>query len=263
MTIEERLLHWITNLPTSLHLHDRGTKRLNPYIFRSRHIHVPYFVAITILFHQKRSNECPPMPSLLAASFISGIFEEYLDWGAMTWVSPASIFYIFTAALTQISSHRYASIIPPDIAAKELQIAEMALSELKKRFATAYGAERVVKQTVKALRKAPVASLPRPPTIMTQRELDFFKPFGPELCQHWDMIQASKSGLATALPSGRGSPQPGPHVIGTETMPLNDQINMGGMPLFSTDNLSTDLDAWLPDDAFERLWWRDWTTQPG
>ncbi|KAK4556664.1 hypothetical protein LTR86_006235 [Recurvomyces mirabilis] len=263
MTIEERLLHWITSLPTSLRLHERVTKRLCPYNFTSRHIHVPYFVAITILFHQKRSNECPPLPSLLAASFISGIFEEYLDWGAMTSVSPASIFYIFTAALTQISSHRYAGVTSPDIAARELQIAEMSLSELKKRFATAYGAERVVRQTVHAMRKTPTASLTRAPTILTEHELEFFKPFGPELCHHWDLIQAARSGHATALPSCQGSPQQEAYMTRPEAVQMDGNLNIDSMPFFGTDAMATDLDVWLPDDAFERLWWRDWTTQPG
>lgn len=59
LEFESSLSSWVSNLPEVFHLHDRTTNLLKPYSFRSRQLHVPYFVALIILFRQEAPDKCP------------------------------------------------------------------------------------------------------------------------------------------------------------------------------------------------------------
>jgi len=260
--IEEALLHWIADLPPEYHLHDRMTGSLNVYTFTSRHLHAPYFVALMILFRQKHSDRGPSMPSLVAAGFVSGVFEEYIDYGAIGHLSPPSIFYIFTTVLTQLSSHRFSDLVPTNIANKEIQIAQMALGEFKQRFVTAVGAERVVNHTLRLSRQSAAASHLRPvDKTVSQRESEFFALFGPGLCDHWSIVEASVNGRARPQPAHQtASLAAGANALDGGNEWLGIGASFGET---SADaELQVGLGDNLADDAFSRLWWSDWTTQP-
>ena len=127
--LEDGLMEYMHNLPTAFHLYDRETETLMPYTFRSRQLHVPYFVALIILFRQGPPEKCPSTISILAASFISGIFEEYLDWGDISFVSPPSIFYLLVASLVQVSSHRFPAL--SSSTERETRITDQAIRSSK------------------------------------------------------------------------------------------------------------------------------------
>lgn len=192
---ERSLLSWLHNLPKVYHLFDRETHALNPYTVRSRQLHVPYFVILIILFRQGAPDRCPSAISVLAASFISGIFEEYLDWGDIAFVSPPSIFYLLVASLVQVSSHRFT---PLSFAAeKETRITDQALEHLKKRFHTAFGAERVIQSTRRLANPEPVSNQAAQLGLEPGQE-DFFSLFGPDLCSHWNIASNPVSLTGTA-----------------------------------------------------------------
>ncbi|KAK5169802.1 uncharacterized protein LTR77_005780 [Saxophila tyrrhenica] len=184
LDLETALLRWLDDLPAEFHLHDRTNGRLNSYSFRSRQLHVPYFVALIILSRQRSPEKCPPPVALLAASFIIGIFEEYLDWGDIAVVSPASIFYLMVASLVQASAYRFAAFARHR--EKEFDITRQAVDALKTRFPTAIGAERVI-QYVSAFTVQVPSDATSSETI-SMRERKFFSVFGPELCCQWEEV---------------------------------------------------------------------------
>lgn len=211
LEFESSLSSWVGSLPEVFHLHDRSTKLLNPYSFRSRQLHVPYFVALIILFRQEAPDKCPSGVSVLAASFISGVFEEYLDWADISSVSPASIFYLLVASLLQISSHRFQTLASN--ADKETRVTDQSIQELKKRFPTAFGAERVIQ----SIRNASTISSHRAQIGLSPHQQDFFAPFGPALCSHWySIFEATRIHQQAQGAEGadRNHPQPHDNITG-------------------------------------------------
>ena len=77
---EDVLRRWLKAVPPSLRLYDAETSRLNEYNFKVRQLHVLYFTALIILFRHDNKDEPPAAVALLAASFVSGAFEEYLTY---------------------------------------------------------------------------------------------------------------------------------------------------------------------------------------
>lgn len=268
LEFETSLSSWISNLPEVFHLHDRTTKLLRPYSFRSRQLHAPYFVALIILFRQEAPDKCPSGVSVLAASFISGIFEEYLDWADISFVSPASIFYLLVASLLQISSHRFHTLAAN--ANKETRITDQAILELKKRFPTAFGAERVIH----SIRNVSTTSSHPAQISLRPHQQDFFSPFGPGLCPHWytvfdaapgdqtprggegerasagprDATLSSRQADYAAWPQRASSLQRPPGYV-----PFMDQSSH---EMSSYDN-SAGLDPLIFDDPMGQWWWSD------
>lgn len=191
--IEDSLHQWLNDIPASLRLYDATTRRLNDYNLKSRQLHVPFFVVLVILYRPNRTSNLPPSPvSLLAASFVSGIFEEYLTWEDMAHLPAPSIFYLLVAALLQLSSHRFhllAEQKQQQQTKEEIEIITLSLNALKKRFPTALGAERVVNQIMRHA-TAPDTHGPACSKLLslTPDQKDYFSPFGPELCRKWYLV---------------------------------------------------------------------------
>jgi hypothetical protein len=123
--------------------------------------------------------------SLLAASFISGIFEEYIAWGDIMFLAPASIFYLLVASLIQISSHRYTNLAQN--AESEISTVRVSLKQLGKRFPTAHGAERIFENLLRKSRSRETARESFSMTLSPiQKEL--LAPFGSDLCASWPLV---------------------------------------------------------------------------
>lgn len=258
--IEGRLQQWVEKLPPQFHLHIRDTKLLTPYNFRVRQLHVPYFVALIILSRQGVPDRRPSGLGLLAASFISGIYEEYLDWEDLSHVPPAAIFYLLVASLEQISAHRFASL--SSSREKEVGIRELALHELKKRFPTALGAERVIRNVSKLSQAAPMFSTQISLSISTEQER-FITSFGSELCRQWhnvlskgtDTVNASSvsnlelSNMGQLQEDGGVSP-------GNSNQVEDDNGWVNFLPQVNHEtNLELDI---IPSDTVGQWFWSDW-----
>jgi hypothetical protein len=261
--IQDRLVKWVRDLPAALHLHDRSTHRLNPYTFWSRQLHVPYFVSLIILFRQRTPENCPPAISLLASSFISGVFEEYLDWGDIAFVSPPSIFYLLVASLVQISSHRYPQLMT--YRDRERRITHQAFQELKRRFHTAVGAERIVQSMDKVSSQVAANSLL---LELEDEQRDLLALFGQELCVQWEHVM---SAVTTQSSQRVVQPLQTPSMAARANYPLNGLTDQGlaenpvPYPLGMQDNNPYDQANW-PDlqigherqtDLFGQWWWLD------
>lgn len=203
LDIEDRLSKWLRDLPSAFHLCERSTRKPTPYSFRSRQLHVPFFVALIILFREESPASSPSAVLILSASFISGIFEEYLDWGDIAFVSPPSIFYLLVATLVQVSSHRFSSLSTNR--EKETKVSDSAIQELKKRFPTAFGADRVI-QSMRRMQDQSHNDL-QPSRISCSREtMSLFEYFGPELCAQWNSVMKPSSEQNGDASHGIGEP---------------------------------------------------------
>lgn len=271
LEIENSLLQWIRSLPAPLHLHDRSTKQINPYDFRVRHLHVPYFVTLIILAHQSQPKQSPSGSAVIAAAFVSGILEEYLDWGDIAYVSPATIFYTFVAALVQISSHRFTPFASS--AAAEQKVVEQTLGELKGRYKTAFGAERAIQNVIKLSHASGEASTIVRLSLPVEQRVQF-EPFGPELCSQWHNVFSIVEGdetAATPYVHGVVGTMSGPHQqpfdlrLGTSlTTPNHDAIwSDGTSHMVGDGHVDTAflLDDLMAADTVGRWWWSNWITQ--
>lgn len=184
LNIELDLVRWINELPQALSLHDRTSRVLKPYDTKLRQLHVPFFVALIIFYRSDTPGQQFSLASLLAASFVSGIFEEYVSWGDIMFLAPASIFYLLVSSLIQVSSYQYPEL-GQNIEA-EIANVRVSLKELRKRFPTAYGAERIFEDLLRKSRGRGAASQSFVATLSpTQGEL--FAHFGPDLCASWSL----------------------------------------------------------------------------
>jgi hypothetical protein len=190
LAIETALLQWINDLPPTLHLYDRTSHTLNPYDFKTRQLHVPFFVALLIFYRSESPGLVQPfsLTSLLCGSFILGIFDEFLAWGDVMFLAPAHIFYLLVAGLIQISSHRDSTL--SQNAEQEIHTVRTALEILKKRFPTALGAARIFEKLLKKSRLVSSGTL-RAQTIckdLSPIQKELLSPFGPALCAFWPMV---------------------------------------------------------------------------
>ena len=275
LNIETALLQWINELPPALHLHDRPSRALTPYEFKSRQLHVPYFVTLIIFYRSETPGQHLSLASLVAASFVSAIFEEYVAWGDIMFLPAPFIFYLLVAALIQISSYHYVNLSAN--ADSEIRTIRDSLKELKKRFPTAYGAERIFENL---LQKSSSTTSPVQGFSMTlsptQREL--LAPFGPGLCHLWSTVFAEQDEgteavstfgqVSTARRDRRQHPQ-------NNVLETGRVLGLtGGAGLIDfTQNAQAELgqginhmhvprpDESLGEAAFGGLdtWWPDWT----
>ena len=196
LNIESQLLRWVTELPRAVSLYEEVSKCVRPYDLKIRQLHVPFFVALIIFYRSDTPGQQFSLTSLLAASFVSGIFEEYIAWGDIMFLAPASIFYLLVASLIQVSSYRYASLASK--AESEISTVRVSLSELGRRFPTAHGAERIFENLLRKSRGKGATSQSFSMAISSvQREL--FAPFGPELCASWSLMPTEVDGTRNLL----------------------------------------------------------------
>ncbi|ETI27321.1 hypothetical protein G647_09511 [Cladophialophora carrionii CBS 160.54] len=304
---EDSLRAWLNAVPSSLRLYRRGTEteaaaetkkgnnRLTEYDFKFRQLHVLYFTALIILFRHDNKNDPPAPVSLLAASFISGIFEEYLTHEDIPHLPVTAIFYLMVAALLQLSYQRF-----PSLAAhrnEEIDIIRLSLDGLKKRFPSAIGAERVVNQMMNNHSTSVQDTAESTRMNLTPEEAEFFAPFGPELCRQWGSIfgprPAGPSAMTTDVAGvGRHSVDPRAHatadangvlataagqghhhhtehhVIGTTSTTTTGDVagrsdapwDVGGTLLLSQDE-DTLFSSEQTLDTVGRWWWADWVPE--
>lgn len=200
---------------------------------------------------------------------MTGILEEYLDWGDIAYVSPATIFYTFVAALVQVSSHRFVPFA--NSAAAEQKIVEQTLNELKNRYKTAFGAERAIQNVIKLSHSSDeVPAIARLSLPVEQRV--HFEPFGPELCSQWHAVFGIVDGVYTApYVDGLVGTAIGPHHqsfdvrSGTSlTTPNHEAMWPDGTSHTMGDghvDTAFLLDDLMAADTVGRWWWSNWMTQ--
>ena len=272
---EDTLRRWLKAVPLSLRLYHPETMKLNEYNFKVRQLHVLYFTALIILFRQDSKNDPPSPVSLLAASFISGAFEEYLTYEDIAHLSVTSIFYLMVAALLQLSSQRFPSLATHRD--QEIEIVTLSFHGLKKRFPSAIGAERVMNQMMQHSTTLP--DTPQSTRMeLTPEQKEFFAPFGPELCRKWALVFNPQPGISAGIGGfarvsnansmrtavGQGNPHE-TQTNGTfqgEPVAINTDLtgdNNGSLLLSQDDETFFSTEQAL--DSVGRWWWADWVPE--
>ena len=189
VSIEHRLLQWISELHPDFHTHDRHSKQLNPYNFKARQLHVPYFTALSILFRPTVLDTPPPLASVLSSSFVAGICEDFLVRGEVPLLPSTFTFHLLAAALAELATHSYPALWIK--AKQELGVINQALEELAHRYPSAFGSLRVIRGVTNAVQKQQIQRKPLQLNDSSE-QLQFFSFFGPDLCSKWSVVHGYK-----------------------------------------------------------------------
>lgn len=224
MDIEQSLLQWLQGMPASLRLFDHTSQTLSPYNFKFRQLYIPFFVALIIFYRPESRGSQFSLASLLAASCITTIYEEFIDWGDIAFLAPTFIFYVLVAGLTQLSAHRYLDLAQR--AEADIRTIRVALTELKKRFPTAHGAERVFENILCKSRDVQSPSIAKSPLprVLSDTQQELFLHFGPELCPLWSLGLGISKDIRSTLSrdsswSRKNNDTQQPQHFGSQTQP--------------------------------------------
>lgn len=139
---------------------------------------MPYFVILVILNRGPVAGSPPSPVSLLASSFISSIYEEFIARDQLRHLGPAFAFYALAAGLSQLSGYRYASL--SNAAEENFKTIRMSLELLAKRWGSANGALRALAEARKAVLRLPRYT--EPPMRIPTNYILFFESFDATRC---------------------------------------------------------------------------------
>jgi len=176
----------VKTLPEHLQLCRQTERRpLKPYSFEARQIHVQYFTVLVILNRPTDTNLAPSTASLLASSYVAGMFEDFMARDELRYLGPIFTFYCLTAGFAQLSCYRYADMV--HIAEENLEILARALEELSKRWPTAIGSlKHLIDVREKVTQRTQLG--PFPDINFPNTTAQLFSDFGPDLCRMWHPI---------------------------------------------------------------------------
>ncbi|KAI9836092.1 MAG: hypothetical protein M1819_001706 [Sarea resinae] len=186
VAIETDVTRWIRELPEDLHIYSRTQpRRLAPYNFEARQLHIPYFTILSILYRTTSPNKRPQGVAVLASSFIAGIFDDFVARDELRFLGPIFTFYLLVAGIQQLSCYRFADLRATS--ERELETIKVSLRELGKTWPSAFGPQNVIQRLSEAMTRQPPGSTSRPASMCSD-QLSFFSMFGPELCPKWSAI---------------------------------------------------------------------------
>lgn len=148
---------------------------------------VMYFVVLTILHRSPTPNSVPPAASLVASSFIAGIYEEFLLRDDLRYLGPVFAFYPLCAGLSLLSSCRYPQL--QGTAEHELTVIKLSLQKLSERWLSAVGPLRALNKLTDKVRD--LGPFDGPPPVLDFDTASFFDGFDVKLCKQWRLIGQS------------------------------------------------------------------------
>lgn len=156
--LKNQLYAWVRELPTELRLfHSNIDHGPNEYNFEARQLHVIYFVCVILLFRKSPSLSPSLSASILAASFIAAIFEEFLIRDEIHYLGPGIWkFFLLTAGITLVPACKN-SVLQGE-AAQDYQIIKKALNQFAERYPSALGSIHTL-ETVEAAHERDSESL--------------------------------------------------------------------------------------------------------
>ncbi|KAF2471709.1 uncharacterized protein BDR25DRAFT_333778 [Lindgomyces ingoldianus] len=185
-SLEDRVFRWLKTLPNNLQLcRPVDGRPLKQYSFEARQLHVQYFTVLIILNRPSEPKNVPSTESLLASSFVAGIYEDFMARDELRYLGPIFTFYCLTAGMAQLSCYRYSGLV--DIAEENLVIMGRALEELGKRWPSAVGSLKHLMDVREKVTQRPLLGH-FPDVNLPNTTLQFFSDFGPDLCRMWGPI---------------------------------------------------------------------------
>jgi hypothetical protein len=190
-TLGDRAFRWMRTLPDNLQLCYASPGRpLRTYSFEARQLHVQYFTAVTILNKTLPPASTPSTASLLASSFVAGIFEDFLVRDELRYLGPIFTFYLLAAGVSLLSSYRYTGLW--HLAEQDLQIIIKAQQELGKRWPSAIGSLKRMTDVKEKVTKCQRSTY-FPENNLKPEQTHFFDAFGSDLCRSWDVLFVNES----------------------------------------------------------------------
>lgn len=156
---------------------------------------VMYFVVLTILHRSPTPNSVPPAASLVASSFIAGIYEEFLLRDELRYLGPVFAFYPLCAGLSLLSSCRYPQL--QGTAEHELTVIKLSLQKLSERWLSAVGPLRALNKLTEKVRE--LGTFDGPPPNLDFDTASFFEGFDVKLCKQWRLIGQSAESTGSSL----------------------------------------------------------------
>ncbi|KAJ5542707.1 hypothetical protein N7461_008710, partial [Penicillium sp. DV-2018c] len=152
-----------------------------------RQMLVMYFVVITILHRSPTPGSVPPAASLVASSFIAGIYEEFLLRDELRYLGPVFAFYPLCAGVSLLSSCRYAHL--QSTAEHEITVIKLSLQKLSERWLSAVGPLRALNKLTEKVREQ--GHFEEPPPTLDSDVASFFEGFDTKLCKQWQTFGQS------------------------------------------------------------------------
>jgi Fungal specific transcription factor domain len=185
-SLGDRVFRWVKTLPDALQLcYQQPNKPLKMYGFEARQLHVQYFTALIIINKNPEKGSAPSTASMLASSFVAGLFEDFLARDELRFLGPIFTFYLLCSGTTLLSSYRYPGLW--HLAEQDLQIIFKSQEELSKRWPSAVGSLKNLADVREKVTKGPRGSL-FPENNLTVDQTQFFNSFGGDLCRAWDVL---------------------------------------------------------------------------
>lgn len=186
--LENALFRWVKELPPEFHIFHKGPKRYNEdSSFEARQLFVPYFVILVILHRGPFAGSLPSPVSLIASSYITTIYEEFVTRDELRHLGPSFTFYALAAGLSQLSGYRYMSLV--NEVEQNFKVIQVSLQLLSKRWGSAKGALRALSEAKKG-----VLQIPRyrehPACIPLNSRL-FFSDFDTSICNMGHLLNMS------------------------------------------------------------------------
>jgi hypothetical protein len=182
---ENALYRWVKDLPPELRLFQSNLERsLGAYNFEARQLLIHYFVNLVILFGSRHPKGEPPAASILASSFICGIFEGFLARDELRYLRVNFAFLSLAAGLCQLTGYRYAAL--RSAAERGVGVIKLSLQELSKKWGSANTALKSLIEVDELVSQQPPSESPNP--TIAAAEFPFFEDFGPDLCEEWTVL---------------------------------------------------------------------------
>ncbi|KFX94033.1 hypothetical protein O988_06511 [Pseudogymnoascus sp. VKM F-3808] len=189
LQIERALFRWSKTLAPQLRLSLKGEGSdrymLARYDVKARQLHIPYFINMVILGRSTIAKGTISSMSILAASFVAGIFEDFLARDELLSLDPIFIFYLLAAGVSLASLRRCQNLWRA--AEQDLEIIQNSLKELSKRWPSAASALNALQNDTSLTQKIPGNTITPPPSI-PKLEMDqklLFEGYCTDLCRMW------------------------------------------------------------------------------
>ncbi|QPC65603.1 hypothetical protein HYE67_007834 [Fusarium culmorum] len=192
--IVNALCCWTTSLPQELWVAPSNQPPhsyfANSHNLPARQLYLPYFTSLIVLSRMQHSAGSLSAVATLAASFVARIFEDFLARDEIKVLAPISTRYCL------ISSMALVSVMPDkrlwDAVQPDLEILQLALTELSKRWRSAIGASRALQNAIKK-RQQRTESSTTELRMDNKNSLEYFKMIDLSYCRIWSTLSQQVS----------------------------------------------------------------------
>lgn len=222
------------------------------YSLEVRQILVTYFANLIILDRSPASDGVPSVRSLMASSFISGIYKEFKANDELCRLGPAFTFYALCAGLVLIPAIQFPVL--RDTASEELLVLTDSLQILSRQWGSAFGALRALQKLGSDTKHQLLRQDPIP--VLKDDMVPFFEDFGPSLCRLWDFFLPASELTVTAAPqmSANTNTQVASSSIDPGATAEAESETFQGFDLWDWEGIGFNWSgSWLLEDALAQL----------